>query len=253
MEQMPLVSVIMPAYNVEKYIEEAIQSVIVQSYTNWELLVIDDGSTDKTLEIVQKMAEKDNRIFLIKNEKNMGVARTRNRGFELCKGEYIALLDSDDLWHAEKLEKQVNLAKETGADIIYCSYGMFDAEGKKEYNDLIVPESLDYDFLLIRNVLSCTTTLFTVDIAKNYRFNPDFYHEDFVFWLQLLEEGKKARGLTEVLADYRLVQNSRSSNKGKSAKHRWLVYRQYLKKPFLESVILFVNYALAGFRKYKAS
>lgn len=251
MEQMPLVSVIMPAYNVEKYIEEAINSVLAQSYTNWELLVIDDGSTDKTLQIVQKIAEKDNRVFLIRNEKNMGVARTRNRGFELCTGEYVALLDSDDIWHTEKLEKQVDLAKTTGADILYCSYRIVDDNGQKKCNDLIVPEVLDYKFLLVENIIGLSTAFLKSEIVKKYRFNPNFYHEDYVFWLQLLQDGKKARGLKEVLSDYRLVPNSRSANKWNSAKNRWLIYRKYLKKSFIESAFLFVNYALAGFRKYK--
>ena len=252
MDHMPLVSVIMPAYNVENYIEEAIYSVIGQSYANWELLVIDDGSKDRTVEIVRKIAEQDKRISLIQNEKNMGVARTRNRGFELSKGEYVALLDSDDIWHTDKLEKQVKLAKETGADVLCCSYRIVDIDGQKKCNDLIVPEILDLKFLLIENVIGLSTTLLNAEVIKNYQFNPEYYHEDYVLWLQVLQDGKIIRGVKEVLADYRLVPNSRSANKWKSAKNRWLIYRNYLKKPFLECVYLFVNYAFAGFRKYKS-
>lgn len=103
----PLVSVIMPAYNAEKYIEEAVSSVLSQTYKNWELLILDDCSSDCTAEIAEYFASLDTRIRLLRNPQNMGVAKTRNRGFDIAKGEWIALLDSDDVWHSDKLEKQL--------------------------------------------------------------------------------------------------------------------------------------------------
>ena len=102
----PLVSVIMPAYNAEKYIEEAVSSVLSQTYKNWELLILDDCSSDCTAEIAEYFASLDTRIRLLRNPQNMGVAKTRNRGFDIAKGEWIALLDSDDVWHSDKLEKR---------------------------------------------------------------------------------------------------------------------------------------------------
>ena len=119
-DKQPLVSVIMPAYNAEKYIGEAIASVRAQTYENWELLILDDGSADRTAEIAQAYAQQDARIQVLRNPQNMGVARTRNRGFDLAQGEWIALLDSDDRWRAQKLEKQLAVARSSDADIVYC-------------------------------------------------------------------------------------------------------------------------------------
>ena len=116
----PLVSVIMPAYNAEKYIGEAIASVCAQTYENWELLILDDGSADRTAEIAQAYAQRDARIRVLRNLQNMGVARTRNRGFDLAQGEWIALLDSDDRWRVQKLEKQLAVARSSDADIVVC-------------------------------------------------------------------------------------------------------------------------------------
>ena len=125
-DKQPLVSVIMPAYNAEKYIGEAIASVCAQTYKNWNLLILDDGSADRTVEIAESYAQQDARIQVLCNPQNMGVARTRNRGFDLAQGEWIALLDSDDRWRAQKLEKQLAVARSSDADIVYCSYAMID-------------------------------------------------------------------------------------------------------------------------------
>ena len=117
----PLVSVVMPAYNAEKYIGEAIRSVQSQTYANWILLVIDDCSTDHTADVVRAFVNTDDRIRLFQNTHNLGAAKTRNRGFELAKGEWVALLDSDDVWHSDKLERQLAAALNSGSEIIYCS------------------------------------------------------------------------------------------------------------------------------------
>ena len=116
-EKKPQVSVIMPAYNAGRFLEKAIRSVMAQTVTNWELLVLDDGSSDDTLIIAQRLAQADSRIRVLPNECNMGVAKTRNRGLDLCRGEYVALLDSDDVWYPQKLEAQLALMRETGADL----------------------------------------------------------------------------------------------------------------------------------------
>lgn len=126
----PLVSVIMPAYNAEKYIAEAISSVLSQSYTNWQLLILDDCSTDHTAEIAEYFEKADTRIRVLRNPRNMGVAKTRNRGIDMAKGEWVALLDSDDRWHDDKLEKQLVVADSSDADIIYCSYALTDESGE---------------------------------------------------------------------------------------------------------------------------
>ena len=247
----PLVSVIMPAYNAEKYIAEAIESVISQTYANWELFVLDDCSTDRTAEIAEGFAETDSRIRLLKNPQNMGVANTRNRGFDLARGEWIALLDSDDVWRSDKLEKQLALAKESGAEVIYCSYSMVDENGE-HLSDFIVPPKTTYDDMLKVSVLSCSTALMHRTVLSCHRFVTDYYHEDYVFWLELMRSGYSAAGCTEVLADYRIVKGSRSNDKLRAAKNRWLIYRKVEKMSFTKSANAFVSYALHGLGKYRS-
>ena len=251
LRRIPRVSVIMPAYNAERFIEEAIGSVIRQTVQDWELLVIDDGSTDATVAVVEKLARTDSRITLLRNEVNMGVAKTRNRGLDLCRGRFAALLDSDDIWHPQKLERQLQLAEDTGADVIYCSYGIIDAQGNKARADYVVPGQTDFEGLLRENVIGCSTVMLAERIAKQYRFGTGFQHEDYVLWLELLRSGYKAAGCTEVLVKWRYIVNSRSFNKRKSAQDRWRIYRKYLKLPLLKSLQMFGSYAASSLKKYR--
>lgn len=246
----PLISVIMPAYNAGRFIEEAIRSVMEQTYTNWELLVLDDGSRDDTLAIAQRLAAEDNRIRVLPNEQNMGVAKTRNRGFDLCRGDYAALLDSDDRWYPQKLEKQLALARQTDADVIYCSYGIVDELGQKKCDDFIVPQTTDFDTFLASSVISCSTALLSRKVIDRYRFAADFYHEDLALWLRLLQDGYTARGAVEVLADYRVMSGTRASNKLKSALNRWRIFRRQLHLPLGKSMAAIARYSLLGLKKY---
>ncbi len=247
----PLVSVVMPAYNAEKFIEETVKSVQAQTVSDFELIIIDDCSTDKTFDVITRLAFKDNRIKVVKGEKNMGVAHVRNKGLSLAKGKYVALLDSDDIWLPEKLERQIKLAEENKADLVYCSYAMIDENGNKVCEDFIVPEKTGYEDTLIKSVISCSTALMTSDICKKYSFPTDMYHEDYAFWLDILKDGNIAVGDTAVTAKYRLLQTSRSSGKFNCAVHRWKIYRNHLHLPFFKSVKLMYGYATAGFKKYK--
>lgn len=247
----PLVSIIMPAFNAEQYIERAILSVLGQTMKNWELLVIDDCSRDGTVQIVQHLSKKDPRIILLKNEENVGVSRTRNRGIELSKGEYIAFLDSDDVWHGDKLEKQLLRMETAKADIGYCSYALIDEHDIKVHEDYIVPGQTDYESLLQENVIGCSTVIVKAAVAKAHPFRADFYHEDYVLWLHLLKKGFVAAGCPEVLVSWRHLNQSRSANKIKSAKKRWMIYRKCERLPLLKSIRLFCGYTTAGFKKYK--
>lgn len=249
-EKTPLVSVIMPAYNAGRFLEEAVRSVMAQTFTDWELLVLDDGSSDDTLIIAQSLAQTDCRIRVLPNEHNMGVARTRNRGFDLCRGEYVALLDSDDVWYPQKLEIQLALMRETGADLSYCAYAIVDAAGEKNRADYLVPETVGFTDLLKQNVIGCSTVMLSASVKEKYRFETDFYHEDYVLWLQLLQDGCKFVGCTQVMAAWRYVENSRSFNKWNAAQKRWRIYRSYLHLGFFYSVRLVAEYAFQGLRKY---
>lgn len=246
----PMVSIVMPAYNAAKFIASTITSVQAQTFQGWELLVIDDGSKDETVSIVETFAKEDSRITLLRNEKNMGVAKTRNRGMELAEGRYVALLDSDDLWYPEKLEKQLALAEKTGAEIIYCSYAMIDEAGEKKHEPFVVPKETDYKKMLISSVISCSTVLLKAEVAKRYSFDETYYHEDYVLWMQLLKDGKRAVGCEQVLGAYRIRESSRSSDKLSSAKKRWVIYRKCLNMSFLTSVYYLFRYAVRALRKY---
>ena len=201
----PLVSIIMPAYNCEKYIEAAIRSVIAQTYSAWELFVIDDGSADSTCLIAAEMEQKDPRVKLIRNPVNMGTARTRNRGLDLSTGEYVAFLDSDDMWHPDKLRLQIRNMQLQNADISYTSYAIINNEGKSVKKTYVVPESTSFEDLLKENVIGCSTVVLSGDIARNYRFISDFYHEDYCLWLDILRAGYKAVGCKEALVEWRLI------------------------------------------------
>lgn len=247
----PQVSVIMPAYNCEKFIEASVRSVMAQTVTDWELLILDDGSSDATWTIVEALAREDNRIRPVKNPQNMGVAKTRNHGIDLSKGAFIAFLDSDDIWHPDKLEKQLQRMEETGADFSYTSYAIVDAEGNRSKNDYLVPEKVTFETLLKENVLGCSTVMLRSSTLENHRFRTDFYHEDYVLWLSLLQAGFKAAGCTQVLTDWRLIIHSRSFNKIKAAKNRWHIYTDYLHLPLHKKLWVFAGYAAASLRKYR--
>lgn len=244
----PLVSVVIPAYNSELYISQTIQSVVTQTYTNWELIVVDDCSADRTKELVEAWVRRDSRIRLLACPENRGVAEARNAGIAAARGEWIALLDSDDLWVEEKLEKQLDLANSSGAKVIYCSYMLMRPDRETPF---LVPEETSFEHMLIKSVISCSTVLLHESIAKHYTFDKSYYHEDYVLWLTILQDGHRAKGCREVLAKYRLLPASRSANKLRSAWKRWIIYRDYLHLPLLRRCWVFVQYALAGVKKYR--
>lgn len=249
-EKMPLVSVVMPAYNKEKYIAKAINSVIHQTITDWELIVIDDCSTDGTRDVIAAMAANDPRIRFVRNESNLGAAGTRNRALDMCRGEYVALLDADDIWYPEKLEKQLNLLRCTEADVAYSSYKVIRRGAQEKSSDYIVPEKVSLRDMLRQNWIGCSTVLMTGAVARSYRFTTEFYHEDYVFCLQMLQNGAGFVGVTDVLGEYSYYPDSRSGNKLASAKSRWDVYRRYLKLSLVECLWYMLQYAVGGILKY---
>ncbi len=246
----PLVSVIMPLYNAERFVQAAILSVVGQTVKDWELIVIDDGSKDRSYEVAKEQAEKDERICLLRNEVNSGVAKTRNRGIELARGEYIAFLDSDDIWHPEKLQRQLERMTAANADIGYCSYAIIGVSGDKVRADYLVPDRATFEDILKENYIQCSAMLIRADLVKRIKFNTEFYHEDYILGLDMLREGNTAVGCTEVLLDWRYAENSRSFNKGKSAKNRWRIYRKYLRFSFWKSLYYQNKYMFAGLKKY---
>ena len=246
----PMVSVVMPVYNAEQYLHETINSVLKQSYSNFELIMVDDCSKDRSLEILQEYAQKDSRLKIVKNVRNMGVAQTRNIGIQNSTGKYIALLDSDDVWVNYKLERQVFLLQKTQAQIVYCSYGFIDRFGKIIKKAFIVPETTNFERMLEKSVISCSTAVIDKKLLKQHQFRSEFYHEDYVLWMELMRSGAVAVGDKAVLAFYRQNRKSKSGDKLNSAVHRWRIYRQELGLSFKMSVVTFIKYVFYALLKY---
>ena len=187
---MPKISIITPAYNCEKYLPEAVKSVFSQTFEDWELLMIDDCSGDNTYRCMEKMAEKDKRIRIFQNKVNSGTAATRNFGVRMAKGEWIAFLDSDDLWKADKLEKQMAmLTKHPDARLIFTGSGFMDADGKPIAYTLHVPERVNRSRLLRQNIISCSSVLIRKELMTEFPMPEEGgIHEDFATWLKVLEK-----------------------------------------------------------------
>lgn len=244
-----LISVVMPNYNGRRFVEQAIDSVLNQTYQNFELIVVDDCSNDDSLSLIEHKAQSDNRIRVIALEHNAGVANARNVGIKEAKGEYIALLDNDDLWTEDKLERQLALAQK-GADIVYCSYDFIDEENNSIKKPFIVSQETNFNKMLASSVISCSTSFIKTELMQAHPFNSDFYHEDYVLWMELLRVCPTAYGEQKVLMHYRQVTGSRSNKKGNAAKERWNTYRKALKLNTVTSAWAFVRYAVNGVMKY---
>ena len=164
-----LITVVMPNYNGHSFVEQAIDSVLCQTYPNFELLVVDDCSTDDSLQLIQQKAQCDNRIRIIALAHNVGVANARNAGIAEAKGEYIALLDNDDLWTEDKLERQLALAQK-GADIVYCSYDFIDEQNHSIKKPFIVPQQTNFHKMLASSVISCSTSFIKTELMQAHPF-----------------------------------------------------------------------------------
>lgn len=248
MEKEPLVSIITPLYNSEKFIVETIKSVLAQTYTNWEMIIVNDCSKDRGAYIVEKYSKKDKRIKLFNNEKNMGVSFTRNRAIDLSQGKYIAFLDSDDLWYKEKLKKQIKMMEEKNIFLSYTAYTKMN-ENKSLRGKIEVPEKVNYKGLLKGNIMGCLTVVVRKDILKDSKFKQT-KQEDYILWLELLKKVEFAYGIQESLAFYRVLNNSRSSNKVDLVKFNWKIYREVEKLNLIESICYFVIYLTRGIRRY---
>lgn len=245
-----LVSVIMAAYNAEKTIEQSINSVLNQTYPAVELLVVDDYSQDRTVKLVENIMARDNRVRLIYNKENSGVSYTRKHGLEEAKGAWIAILDSDDIWAPEKLEKQIILQKKMNADFLFTGSAFMDSDGQPIDWYLHAPSEVTYRHLLKQNVLSNSSSLVRKELYEKYYAVGDGMHEDFAVWLGILKEGKKAYGVDEPLLTYRIAKSSKSGNKIKAAKMNWNTYRYIGLNP-LSAFYYECWYVVKGLMKYK--
>lgn len=231
------VSIITPLYNSEAFISETINSVLKQTFSNWELLLIDDCSSDKTIEIVKTFADQNPKITLFKNEKNLGAALSRNKGIERAKGDYIAFLDADDLWKPKKLEKQLTFMETQNCDVCFSSYEQINEFGTPLNKLVQALPVLSYKKYLKSNYIGNLTGMYSAKnlgkiTAPNLR-----KRQDWLLWLKAIKvSGKPAKSVQESLAYYRVRKNSMSSNKLNLVKHNYWVYKKGLGFSTLKSM-----------------
>ena len=249
-ESFGLISIIMAAYNAEKTIVHAIESVLNQTYPHFELLVINDCSTDRTVELVKKIATQDKRVRLISNQKNSGVSYTRKHGLDEARGSWIAILDSDDAWAPEKLERQIALQEKTNAELLFTGSAFMDADGQPIDWYLHAPAEVSYRQLLKQNMLSNSSALVRRELYARHYAVGDGMHEDFAIWLGILKEGRKACGVDEPLLVYRIAKSSKSGNKVRAAMMNWNTYRYIGLNP-LSALYYECWYMVKGLLKYR--
>ena len=250
MKTKPLVSIVTPSYNTSKFIAECIESVLSQTYENWEMIIVDDCSSDNSREIIKKYVEQDSRVKLIAQKENRGVAVVRNRAIDEAKGDYITLLDSDDIWLPYKLEKQITLMEDRGVLMSFCSYSTVDEEGSDIGLYSIKKSIVNYSDMLKSSTMGTLTTIYNAKKLGKFYFN-SMGHEDYVWKLDILKNIEYAEGLSEPLAKYRVLNKSLSSNKLKVVLWQWKIYREIEKLPLIKSIYYFIHYAYYGFFKYR--
>lgn len=241
-----LVSVITPCFRAGESLLETIISVQSQSYSNYEHILIDDGTPGGFPDEIRAMASSDPRIKLIERKWNAGPAVSRNRGISEAKGRFIAFLDADDLWHPLKLEKQIEFMLERGIALSYTSYEVISTAGKV-LGTRVPPEEVSYFDILKSNRIGCLTAIYdTQEVGIMYMPNI-LKRQDMGLWLSILKKSQIAKGITEMpLARYRVGKNSLSAKKVSVLKYQWRIYREVEKLPWLSSVKYFAHYAYRG-------
>ena len=251
MNDNPLVSVVMPCYNAEKYIRESIDSVICQTFQDWELIIVNDGSKDSSLSIIQEYISKDNRIKCIDCPQPSGSpAEPRSRGIREACGRYIAFLDSDDIWTEDKLESQIQLFSQGDYIIVYCNYESISEDCKKMNRINKEPLFCDYKQLLRYNCIGCSEAIFDSEKIGKPQFKK-VGHEDYLFWLNIMKDGGLAANTNKVQLLYRERESSVSSDKLKAVRWTWHIYREELGLSLFKSAYFFVCYILKGLERHR--
>jgi len=239
-----LVSIITPSYNSSRFIVETIESVLAQTYTNWELLITDDCSKDNSVDIINSYVEKDDRIKLFSLTKNVGAAAARNMSLSEAKGRYIAFLDSDDIWEPHKLATQISFMKTNNYAFTFSAYNIMDNNGRLTGKKISVPSKITYEQYLKNTIIGCLTVIIDREETGNFSMPLIKSSHDMALWLLIMKRGFQAYALNEVLATYRLVSTSNTANKWKAAKDVWKVYRDIEKLSFFKSTICFCCYII---------
>ena len=242
------VSIIMPSYNSAQTISASIDSVLRQSFKDWELVIVDDNSTDETVSIVVENCSRESpKIHLLTNSKNVGAAKARNKGIDFASGRYIAFLDSDDSWYPEKLERQLCFMKKMEIDFCFSAYVINDGNHQKEYK---VPVSVRRNDLLKKNSICTSTVIYDSSRISKIRFPDIPKGQDLALWLNILKVTDHAFSIKNALTVYNKGSDTLSANKIESARWVWKLYRDVERMRLVVAMYFFIHYAINGFRKH---
>lgn len=246
-----LVSIITPIFNGEKYVGETIESVLKQTYPHWEMIVVDDGSKDSSAEIVRKYTEKDKRITLVQ-QSNAGSASARNNGIRRANGQFIALLDADDLWEPMFLESQLALMKEKNALVVHASYKRINEESKEILRPCIAKKVVTYRQMQMTNHIACLTGLYDTSVYGKIFLREELksLRDDYAYWLDIVKLAGKSYGNPKVLASYRVMSSSTTGKKKKLVKAQFNFYYRYQKLGLIRSVCYTIYWGALGILKF---
>lgn len=249
LENQNLVSVIMPAYNCENFIKFSLDSVLAQVYENWELIIVDDCSTDNTKEIINSYMKKDKRIKYYRLNENSGAAIARNKAVEKAKGEFIAFLDSDDIWHPEKLVKQIKFMNSKQINFSCTSYLKIDENGNL-FNRVVKAEKKSGYNDLLKTAPGNSTVMYNAYKLGKFYIPKIKKRNDYVMWLKIIRSEGNLYGLDENLASHRVRKGSISSNKISLLKYHWIVYRRIENLTLVKSIYLTAYWSIKGLKKF---
>lgn len=238
-----LISIITPCYNSSKFINECVNSVLLQSYCNWELLLVDDCSNDNSKELLLNIEKKDERIKVTFLDNNIGAANARNVAIQKAKGKYIAFLDSDDSWDSKKLDKQISFMVQNDIAFSFTSYQSISENGLDIISVIEAPYKMTYNNYLKNTIIGCLTVIIDREKVGDFEMPSIRSSHDMALWLLIMKRGFVAYGFNENLANYRIVSSSNTSSKWDAAKDVWRVYRNLEKLSFFYSIWCFLNYA----------
>lgn len=246
-----LVSIITPAYNAARFIRETLDSVLQQTYSNWELLAVDDGSHDATPEILKAYTAKDSRIVLIRQE-NAGSAAARNHGIRLAKGRYIVMLDADDLWEPEFLEKQLSFMAEKKALLVYSSFKRINEKGVEILKPFICRQKVTEKQMQVMNHIQCMTGVYDTSVHGKVYLREELksMRDDYAYWVDIMKHTQVAYGNPEILASYRIFTESTTGKKFRLIKIQFQFYRNHLKQGFFRSLYHTACWGISGLFKF---
>ncbi len=251
MDSEPLVSIITPVYNRSATLNANIESVMSQTYSNWEMILVDDCSIDDSVKIIEGFSKLDERIKLIQLTENSGAAVARNKAIEMAAGRFIAFLDSDDLWKSNKLKTQVEFALKSKVALTHTTYEWMDGDGKSMGKIIRAPKQLDYKAMLKSNYIGCLTAMYDTEIIGEKVYMPEVEkRQDYALWLRILRAGHSALFIDESLAYYRVGHDSLSSNKMETILYYYKILREIEGIGRLKSAYYFTIYLFNAFRKF---